>query len=1221
MASNANDQSIDPVIMATLAKEGPRDSGESTSALERFFSRFLQESSIKWMLMMGAAITAGCSLMAVTSHWSEWPAALKYLTVLSYTIATFGVSEVADRRFGLQQTSNVLRLLTLVLLPIGFLSLSWFSNDVGLTDSAILLSLLIPAAGFTLYAASRIFGQWLRGQQWTFLVSYVVLAICGAIPEIETTWLAALLASGFWIVMTLGIIKVNRHVFWLVEEHRTPRVFGFVPILLLGGMTATLIALKTASSIPTQWLGLFVVMIAATILVTTRTIADVYRRRTGDLVRPLPWSIIAPLFTAILLIAGGVSLSFYGFHFIGDTTRAIVPTTLVAACLLTLVAKDTRHSGFVWAALVLVTIAYQSTPTLVTDWVEILKQTAATSLREPRLPIAFYGLTYAPLLVGLAIAGNVLSRRNRPEFVGPIRSFLILMTLALLLLSITSLKAIFLVPLVSSVLLVLYAVLLRDRRFAVAALGTLAISSLTFVPFGNAMEIWDCSILWSIVSGLILGLGLLSTSLPDRWLDRLPRKPMSHGTPFLSVDLEKPTGNEARTLGLLLTLIGAAVWLIYATLETLLHGDRALTTVDWTIVAVAVTSLSLWTLRTRHYTSGLVLAVFGFATAWIAGLGYGLTLEQVTLHASIVTGVIAAIGNFWLSQRSRTIERFQQTTRRSDAFIGPVVDLALVQFVLIATVVYLPAFIWATLALDASTVLMDWKLIFAWVLVIASYYRSELAMLVLTIASPLVVGVGVGVVTPQYFSLEFLPLIYAATSGVALAITHRQFDRSLRLTSISSIWLVGLIAWGLFYLTPASLVGSLVSMAAIYVWFGHHVTMLQRTHGWMLASVQVVLASAMLGGYRGSTWMMPLSENFASACVMMLATSMLCSLLFARKFSRLDQPTSQRLSLGWSGINAGLLFVCLFPLALDRWESFIVIATAGIAVIHQWRLAVTRQQEMHVWTGLAIAGVTSIWIIAHSTLSIPHDLIRVLLVPVAGAAFYLASRWNSHERLGILVRGLSTIGWAIPCVITAWTFIAWQASPMQTLGIFGAAIVMFGHGLWTPDKRMIVSAAVLVNLGILSLGMSLSLTDPQIFLVPLGLTVIVLVELLRCEIPSTFHNPIRYAGALAILVAPCFEILGGSWLHLLSLMILSVLVVLLALGLRIKSLLQIGVAFLVLDLVAMVVRSTIDHPGMLWIAGLALGASVIGIAALCEIHRERLLSRIRTLSAELATWH
>ena len=84
---------------------------------------------------------------------------------------------------------------------------------------------------------------------------------------------------------------------------------------------------------------------------------------------------------------------------------------------------------------------------------------------------------------------------------------------------------------------------------------------------------------------------------------------------------------------------------------------------------------------------------------------------------------------------------------------------------------------------------------------------------------------------------------------------------------------------------------------------------------------------------------------------------------------------------------------------------------------------------------------------------------------------------------------------------------------------------------------------------------------------------------------------------------------------------MSVLVILLAIGLRIRVLMYTGTAFLFADLTGMLIRSSLENPEYLWVGGVALGGAVIALAALCENHRENVLAKIRMLSAELATWN
>jgi acyl-CoA synthetase (AMP-forming)/AMP-acid ligase II len=190
----------------------------------------------------------------------------------------------------------------------------------------------------------------------------------------------------------------------------------------------------------------------------------------------------------------------------------------------------------------------------------------------------------------------------------------------------------------------------------------------------------------------------------------------------------------------------------------------------------------------------------------------------------------------------------------------------------------------------------------------------------------------------------------------------------------------------------------------------------------------------------------------------------------------------------------------------------------------------------------------------------------------------------------------------------------------NALSLMVAAGIYFQQAMMSHKRRFAVMAAAIMNAGLMLLWRSMGLNAPEFYLVPVGLSVLGLVEMLKKELPKSSHDPLRYIGALIILVSPMFEVLGGSWAHMLALMVLSVVVILLAIGLRLRALVYAGSAFLLADLVAMVVRTTVSHPSLLWVCGIVLGGGVIALAAFCENHREKLLARIRLVSAELATW-
>ena len=146
---------------------------------ERFLSNFFQEKNIEWLLVVGAAIVFCSSLMLVTKNWPSWPSELKCLTILGYTVATFLVAEVCRRRLNLTATCKVLHLLTLLLLPICFYSLTWLSSG-----TAAMAGLVVSATVFLWQASSRILDHLLRGRQTTFLISFQLLCMAAALPQL-----------------------------------------------------------------------------------------------------------------------------------------------------------------------------------------------------------------------------------------------------------------------------------------------------------------------------------------------------------------------------------------------------------------------------------------------------------------------------------------------------------------------------------------------------------------------------------------------------------------------------------------------------------------------------------------------------------------------------------------------------------------------------------------------------------------------------------------------------------------------------------------------------------------------------------------------------------------------------------------------------------------------------------------------------------------------------
>jgi hypothetical protein len=281
---------------------------------------------------------------------------------------------------------------------------------------------------------------------------------------------------------------------------------------------------------------------------------------------------------------------------------------------------------------------------------------------------------------------------------------------------------------------------------------------------------------------------------------------------------------------------------------------------------------------------------------------------------------------------------------------------------------------------------------------------------------------------------------------------------------------------------------------------------------------------------------------------------------------------------------------------------------------------------MHVWIAEALTGVAFAYFVLFGVIQLGSGAAPLILLGMGLGLWSAGQAAAQRSSIVILSQPFQQTGMVLPMaavVLAAGRHLAGMTTTMlgvNSLVLLGAAAFYFWNGLEQRRRGLVVLSAVILNGALALLWRELSWTDPQLFLIPLGLSVLGLVELLQGEIPRPMHNPLRYAGALVILVSPTFHIMTGSWVHLFTLMAASVAVTLLSIGMRVRALMYTGVAFLIADLLAMLVRGSIDRPNVLWIAGIGLGTAVLILGALCENRREILMQRLRILTAELETW-
>src|SRR5690606_9023267 len=146
--------------------------------------------------------------------------------------------------------------------------------------------------------------------------------------------------------------------------------------------------------------------------------------------------IIVPLIIAMTLLSTGLALAFTG---IAPPSRPwmLVPSAAIASVMLFAVARRIGHAAFIWAGLITLTIAYNFSHVFFSDLARQLIDTGAMLVREDRLPYAFYGLTYLPLIIALMISGPILKRRGAAHLADPIGRYATGLSLLLLAVSTT----------------------------------------------------------------------------------------------------------------------------------------------------------------------------------------------------------------------------------------------------------------------------------------------------------------------------------------------------------------------------------------------------------------------------------------------------------------------------------------------------------------------------------------------------------------------------------------------------------------------------------------------------------------------------------------------------------------------------------------------------------------------------------------------------------------
>ena len=975
---------------------GPVTAPTSRSFLERFIESFLHPNNIQWMLLLGAAIILASSLMLVTKEWSHWPAAVKYAAILGYTAAIYCFSEIADRRMGLKSTSNVLRCLTIVLIPIMMLGLNWIATQ----DSWICFPnyieyaiLLVPSLGLLYIAGRNISSHFLRGDQPTFFVCYALLSVAGSFPVASGSETAFLWIVGCWLVMTVGAIKVYRHVFWLTEEHNLPRICGFLPILLLGSQFLMLAGTKAVQVCPAEWIGTFLVLFAATILITTRSVAKVFRERTGDLVRPLPWSIGLPLAMGVLMTFAGVVLSCWGFTFTGvTTTYAIVPTAILAATLMALVAFDTCHPAFTWLSILLIVIAYQASPVFIKDLITTLRAGAASAIHEDRLPIAFYGVTYLPLLVLMTIASRLMRQLRRTNLSKPLQQFVTFAATLLWFSSLFNIKAMFLVSTIYVIAMIGFGIAFRDRRYAYVSLIVALVAVTAYVPYSDQMMGTHSSYVSYFLNLSVFGLVLYSSRIVDQCLAMIPLPQVGFLCRASSKnDVAKPV---AYSLGMVLLLGLTCVWVAGVLLTT----GGPIRQNEVTISLLLMSAISLIVFRSQNYLSSMLFAVALFACSTRYLVGHGMQLQLILEHASVICTFVSliAIGlvrwtasseSSWSNSRKAfgidlntgdavpVLKQFLSGERILNWLRCHVIalgDLATFVVIFMSIFMYAPStFLAATNVTGVDRVAWQSAFIVGWLVACSAILNSRMAAIALSIFTPLYVAGAINTFFPSSLSSDQLPVIFAIVSGIICGVCHYSGKIHLREACfVSRLWLGAIASVSFVYLAIPIRVAGAIAIGTLLVAKGRVRIAGEKVFIAIVCNVHLLLFIAGLSGAHG--WLLDREtlRQIASMAAILFPSLTLSILIADRWLTQLGRTAGYL----WTVVLIAMSLFCFGVVLVDgilRWElQLLVLAGITFAAFTATVEGIRMQAAAYAWLSLLLLGVGLLWLWDQALLSV-----------------------------------------------------------------------------------------------------------------------------------------------------------------------------------------------------------------------------------------------------------
>jgi hypothetical protein len=328
-----------------------------------------------------------------------------------------------------------------------------------------------------------------------------------------------------------------------------------------------------------------------------------------------------------------------------------------------------------------------------------------------------------------------------------------------------------------------------------------------------------------------------------------------------------------------------------------------------------------------------------------------------------------------------------------------------------------------------------------------------------------------------------------------------------------------------------------------------------------------------------------------------------------------------------------------------RWSrAALRFLAAALAALTAAALAERANGLEALANALLLALLAALWLVrgvrAGRTASIHLGLLAALLVPLylrwlspwfhglppaadtvfwIGLGFVLLGVWRAQLGPGVLRFPL--LLWSLLCPLG---LLPWL--PDASLGRIGsgllAAGLLYGAAAWeTRRARLSTLAALVLNTGLVLLFLDLGLEHLGFYGLPIGATLLVLVQAERARLSRSARFYLQNLGVGVICVSASIETFHAGGLDsFVLLLVLCFCGIFAGLALRVRAFLFCSTGVLVGTVLGQLVRGSIELALPIWILVTSLGMALIGLTVFLSLKRQQLLAWYRLVTEDFLSW-